>query len=650
MATAPSVSERKPRVFEPRTITFPASTQTAIKEWLDKQITSYLERNRRLHEVEVPKRRRIVDGKPKEKNKSWPFPNASNLVHPLAGEAVDDLAARVLQLIWLTAPLVIYRYLMASADDKEAELYSAKAKLLETFFDYVAFDPKELDLYTRENKWFVDAAGLGKAWACVAPEQRMEAVWIGYKNDPDGDFENKSLYDGPKVINLRFEDILTDPDVEVFEENDPIVRRCTLKKRKLQERTFKGFFLAEPAKEVLDNPDRYGPSQVRRRENQEKGVNDSQDTTLAEWDIYECYFSWYHNKKKFRLIAWYHLHSKTMLNCVYNFVPENQVPIIETRISVDGKGMAELLEGAQEEVSTAKNNRNNAILFGILGINRISPQNKNIDRNFTLWPGISLPFGAGEFEHFEVANPAMSAISLQNEEAMIKMAQERVGVGPAVAGSGTGGTNKKGQYGSMGTLAVMQDSNTRASHRQSDFRHSHVRLASLLTDFYGFLGLGTKGALFGLDDKKLQEALDDYVSRRVRIPMRPSTASVNKEVTKQNEIMLNQAVSAYIKETSQQMQALADPRTPPEYKKWLVKVIKAKTRLMQQIVRDFQLSDQPQEFVPDIEPEAPNAQPPRPAGNVPQGLPAVANIIQQSRQRGQPPPVAGVGGTGGGLT
>lgn len=657
MATSPTITERPALKFEPRTIGFPETVKEQINDWLYKNITSLKSRLQNLHQHQIPEFRRIIDGEPREKNKSWPFPNASNLVHQLAGEAVDDLAARVLQLIWLTSPLFYFQYLMTAKNDEEAAYFTKKSKALQTFIDYVAYEPRELDLYTRENEWFIDSSGLGKSWMVVAPEQRMEAVYIGYENNKAA-FNEKTLYEGPKLIKARYEDILVDPDVPVFEDNDPIVRVCTLKKRKLQERSFKGHFIPEKVKEILGQPDRYGPSDIKKRENSKKGISDAQDTTMAEWDVYECYFSWYHNKKKHRLIAWYHLNTKIMLNCVYNFVPDNQVPIVETRLSVDGKGFAKMLKDNQDEVSTAKNQRNDAQTWALLGINTLNPQNKNIDRNFKIWPGIMLPASKDDFMHHEVANPAMFQSSLANEAAMIQQARERAGIGPAVAGQGGGTISKKSGYSAMGTIATLQDSNTRSSHRQSDFRHSHVKLGSLCTDFYGFLGLGRKGNAVGIDEKILREALEDVLQRRLRIPMRAATASMNKEVTKQNELLLNQAISAYIKETSQQFQAYMNPGLSPEYKKWIGNVIKAKTRFMQQIIRDFQVSDQPQEYIPDIElpQEKPNAQAPQNSAAGP-GPDKLLQMVQSLRGRASgagasgapqlPPAIDGPEGPGG---
>jgi hypothetical protein len=648
MATVPTIHEEEAKNFQPRSINFPEVVQKKIAEWVDTQIDSLKKRNERLFKNEIPELRRIIDGRPKNKNKSWPFPNCSNVVAQIVGEAVDELAAWVLQLIWITQPLVKFRY-PTGKDGKESTEYSDRRQALETFIDNAAFDPRELNLYPFHNKWFTEAAGLGRARLCVAPESRIEAVYTGYK-EPEGKskggptFENKTIYEGPKLINLRYEDILVpDPDGP-FEDNDPIVRRCTLNVRKIRERVFKGHFKSAEAKIVLDKPDRYGKDEIQKREEQQQGITGESDRTLAEWDIYECYFSWFFNGKKFRLIGWYHPLTKTMLNCVFNFIPDNQVPIIETTIAPDKKGLAQMLRYYQEETSTAKNQRADAITSGILGINTIDPQNKEIDRNLTINPGTFVVAKAGTFQHFDMANPAFAGLSLQNEEALAGQAKRRSGVGPPIMGAGAGSANKKGQFGSMGTLAVMQAGNSRDAHRTSGFRHSSVRLFSLLTDFYGFMGLG--------DSELVKQALDDYLQRKLRIPVRAADASMNKEVTKQNEIILNQAYAAYIKQQSSMIQAYFNPQLPPEYKKWMKAIISGNARMFRQILIDFQLTDNPMEFVPDIElPEVeeqkPNA---APAGQQPPGLAQVASILQGQRGGGNAPGGTPVPNAPGGLT
>jgi hypothetical protein len=204
---------------------------------------------------------------------------------------------------------------------------------------------------------------------------------------------------------------------------------------------------------------------------------------------------------------------------------------------------------------------------------------------------------------------------------------------------------------------VLQESNSRNNHRTSDFRHSHVKLIGLLTDMYGALGLGRKGSLFGLDDQVLDEALSDFLERKVRIPIRAATASANKEITKQNLILINQAFDSYVKAQSSAIQAIENSALPAHYKKWLKETAIGKCHLFQQVVLEFQLTDSPEEYVPNIEFPAEQEQP---SGKAPQGqqpqpadrLRAMAEAIRKpGGSGGVPVPggIPGMGGPGGGM-
>jgi hypothetical protein len=266
-----------------------------------------------------------------------------------------------------------------------------------------------------------------------------------------------------------------------------------------------------------------------------------------------------------------------------------------------------------------------------------------------LAPNVFLPVKKDQFAHYDVGNVAFAGLSLQNEQAMIAQAKERAGVGPAISGAGAGGTNKKGAYSAMGTLSVMQDGNSRNDHRTSDFRHSHVAAMSILTDFYGFLGLGRKGNSFGLDDKVLEDALDDYLSRKMRIPTRAASASLNREISKQNLIILKQAYSAYVKETSSQMQAVMNETLPIEYRKQLLSWVKAGTKIMQETFKNFQVSDNPVEYVPNIEYKLQEATPDAaPQGKQPQPISPMALAVQRPGEGGIPVLGGGLGGVAGG--
>src|ERR1700675_1811473 len=403
-APKPKLSYRATRDFEMRSTSFGASVDEEIKKWVWEQLDVRGKQLENRHKHKVPEWRRLASGKPREENKSWPFENCSNLVHPIIGESSDELSARVLQLVWAVAPVIKYSYFTKVGDSSAAHDNSTKARLLEQFIDYVAYEPRELDLYRVENLWFHDSTDIGTAWVCAAPEKRVEAVHIGYDSvGGRNKFEESVLYEGPKVLNLRDEDVLYDPDANTPEDSVFLSRKVPLNRRDLQERVFFGHYRKADVEKILGRPDRYGPGEVRKRENSKKGVVATEDRILAEWDISECYFYWYVGKKKYRLIAWFHKETKTMLNQVFNFIPENQIPLVRTRLSLgesgmNGRGFADMGSNFQDEISTAKNQRNDATTWMMLGINTISPQNRNIDKNMKVFPGATLPFGNGEFE------------------------------------------------------------------------------------------------------------------------------------------------------------------------------------------------------------------------------------------------------------
>lgn len=153
----------------------------------------------------------------------------------------------------------------------------------------------------------------------------------------------------------------------------------------------------------------------------------------------------------------------------------------------------------------------------------------------------------------------------------------------------------------MGTLAVLSLSDSRTSHRVSDFRHSHISLIGLCTAMYGKFGTGQRGSMFGLEDEILAEALRDYSEGKLRIPIRAANASVNKEVDKQNLILLKQALQEHDKNKFQLMQAITQNQSvPAEAKKAMIDSLRSQDMMMRRLIREFGISDTPDEYVPEV--------------------------------------------------
>jgi len=602
--TPTKISFRRSRSFELHDTQFSKEVDEAIRKWVHEKIRVYQKQLERLNKHEIPRLRQIADGQPKEKEKSFPFPNCANLVVQLVGQTIDDIAARVMGLIYLTSPIAIYRWLARAAKQQDAQRNIEKARALEVFMDCAAYEPTELNLYSIENIWFADGARLGTSFVKARPEVRIEAEYVGYdEQTKKTEMSESVLYKGPKVVNLEHEDVGFDIKKDTLDESAVVYHVLTLDRRDLAERLADKMYPKEAVDKIITHPDRFGPTETKRRAQQKEGLDASDDSSMAEWDIHECYFAWFHNDVKYRLIMWYHFETKTVLRMVFNFIPHNQLPIVKTKLSNDrkgqlGKGYAWMLDHYQEELSTTKNQRHDATAFGILGINRIDPGNKNIDRNFQMYPGAGAPFRKDDFEHISVGEPNMSSVSIENETMIQRQAQDRAGVGPAVAGMGAGSADKKGRFGSMGTLAVMQDANSRVGHRTSDFRHSHVRLISLTTDMYGAMGTGGKGNLFGVDDQLLAEALSDFLERKIRIPIRASSASANREVRKQNLLLLNMTLRQHHMGMANLLQAISNAAIPDQHKAYFMAVARGQNNFFWQVLREFEF-DQPEAYAPE---------------------------------------------------
>lgn len=574
-----------------------------MRYFVDAQLETLITAHSELHKQKLPKWRRLYLGRPLEPVKNTPWANAANTVVQVVGETVDTMVARVMGLVWATNPLWTFQNFSKAATDEEKAANEAERQVIQDFMDVVGFEPDELNLHPVEALWYTEAAKLGTAFVKTPLEDRTEAVVIGYADGKSIRGKDRTIYAGPKVENLRHEDVLVDAGCSDLSKADFVAVVHHLSRVQLEERGFKGAYDKTAVEEILSRPDRSQPIEQERQELQDQGVaSPSRPDVTAEWDIYECYFAHWHNRRKYRIIYTYHKLTKTCLRKVFNFLPDNALPIYRAKLGyrtggMYGHGYAELLEIYQEELSTTHNQRlDNATVANIRAL-RVSPRARALDTNCELFPAALLVGEKDEIESIAVGDVYPS--TFKNEEMTLGLVARRAGITPAVSGAGTGGMMKRpAVYSAQGTMAVMQENNSVVGFATSEFRHAHTVLGSALVRMYGKFGTFGKEDMFGLDAERLQSALRKFNDGTLRIPIRASTGSLNREVEKQTGMLMAGVLQRHWTAMGQLIQAISNPMAPPEFKKYAVSTAFAATAFHKKIMKDFGY-DQPDLFVPD---------------------------------------------------
>lgn len=580
-----------------------------MEEYVEQQLQNLIEAHRDMHTNKLVKWRKLYEGARAEETRNFPFPNAANTVIQVVGETVDTMVARVMGLIYATHPLWAFKNYSRTEDPKEQKAGEERRRSIEDFMDLVGFEPKLLDLQRIEAQWFTDAAKLGTAFVKLAVEQNQETVVVGYADDSRKKIkiDKSDIYSGPKVHKLRNEDVLASPDAQTLEEAEFVAVRRTLRRKALEERSFIGAYKKDLVEAIMQSPDRSTFAEPVRAELQGQGIAPiARPDTTAEWDIYECYFAWWAGspKRKFRVIFSYHKKTKTVLRKVFNFLPNNALPVKRAKLGyrtdgMYGHGYAELLESYQEELSTTHNQRlDNGTVANIRAL-RVSPRARALDANMELFPSAILVGEKDEIESLQIGDVYPS--TFKNEEMTLGLVARRAGITPAISGSGTGGMKPmKGgpQYSAQGTLAVMQENNSVVGFATSEFRHAHVMLGADLVAMYGKFGTGGLEEAFGIDGPRLQEALELFEQNVLSIPIRSATGSLNKEVDKQTGMIMAGLLQRHYTAVAQVLQALASPMVPPEARDYFTKTILASEMLHRRVVKDFGY-EQPELYVPE---------------------------------------------------
>lgn len=558
-----------------------------IRSYVHSQIRSLKTAHEDLHENKVAKWRALYRGQPEEPDRSFPWPNASNIVIQLIATYVDMLRARILGSLFEVLPLFVVDLV---GDWSDSEFGGEQKEAISDFLNVYGLEPRHLDLYRVESQAFDECIKLGTVFLKIPWETEIETQVAGYSQ---GKLITRPFvkYDGPRPEKLRFENFLVTPTAPTLERAKFKCHIKPLTKQDLEERAFTGVYKKAVIDEILKTPDRYGASDNVKKEQQDKNIQSGNTDDEPEWDVYECWFPYFHAGQTYRIIYTYHYGTEKCLRAIYNFYPENEEPFEMGRLgwtddSIYGYGFCEMLSHYQDEVSTMHNQAiDNATLLNtsVLRVGR----NSKLDSNFSLFPMAILPGEEGEIEKIQLGSAADQNVNLQ--QLTLDLARVRAGVDPGIQAQGGGTTNpKKGQYSAMGTFSVLQEGNRRVNINITDMRYLHLRAGRKMLREYAEFGVRPEYLEpFGRRAQFIKMALQNIKRGRLNLPIRAATASINKELEKQNDMLLTQLNQRHQQGVAGVFQAINNPMIPDIMRAYLLATLKSSFTLMSRIFRNF---------------------------------------------------------------
>lgn len=545
-----------------------------------------------IREEKITQWRRIYYGMPREKTKSFPFQNASNLVVQLVGAFTDQLKAKILMSTFGIDPLFDVQ-LVGEWDRKEKSEEQKQA--VQDWLIYSALEPDHLNLLPKYEAWVSSIIRYGRGTMKLMPEQVIEKVAVS-KSGGTVTFTDRIRHDGPVAHPLIFEDFLMPLTIAEVTRSPFNAQRSRLSRFELEAMKYDPTYDKAAIEATLKEPDRHGPDTTTRDIETDQGANGGEggEEYAAEWDIYECWYPYSRNGQRFQLITTVHLQTKSVLKSVFNWLPENSIPFHVGILGYDGErstgfGFCEMLKDYQEEVSAIHNRRGDASTLANTNIFRTAPGTQ-LDSQFSIFPNAIFSGEDGSLEAIPLGRQANETI--KDEQISLQLATDRAGVGPSASGQGAGTVNKKNAYSAAGTYSIMQEGDTRANLNKTEFRQAHYLLGRQKLLYDAHFGVSEEViAAFGKQGEYLKSALANVRKKKIILPIRAATGSINKEVEKQNLMLMLNNVRAHWQMVSQMLQAAENPMLSPTQRDYMLRTIIAGNGLMTRILKEFNIND-----------------------------------------------------------
>lgn len=484
---------------------------------------------------------------PAQKQRNFPWPNASNFVVPIIRMYVDTFVARTLNVVFKTRPLVgVSGYPSEMREALEAYLN------LKCRQDWNVYELAR-GILMRGNKY--GTAVTKVFWR----EREVNSPVQVFSEDGSNKLESIPVmkYSGPWADHIAFDDWFLYPiTANSVDEVEIMFHRLRYPEEVAHAKREEWGLTGEEIEAAL----RYPSGAKRDQEQRAAGVDDGQ---YRELSIVECHFNWEVGGKTFRSIALYEPETKTLVDFQINSYPP-QIELFHAyrpfpRDDVfPGESMCEILSQGQEEVSQIHNERRNLSVMTSAPIilkkegARIPGQGNNV-----FYPGkVYTVEDMDDFSVQTIGGNYQDMIAEENHS--LSLADRVSGISAGMQAASQGGQGKGGVYNTQGTMAVMAEGNQRQDTNIKDFR---LCLGGVIKAMFALQReMDPQDPTIGQLPQKMQPLVmramemstPDQLARSV-FEVRVSDAAMNAEARKANLMTMANTLSQF----SQQQQQLA---------------------------------------------------------------------------------------------
>lgn len=534
-------------------------------------------------------------------SKSYPYVGCANVAIPMVRIRADATLVNIYDIIWGRQKV----WLAKAKDDPQ---FGDLARKCESLLDW--WQKNCVKLQERAFSPLAQAviSGTGFAYMPYARKKRTVYGWGGQAFSPTvptdattpvtiktakgkvgGTKTTLTTFDGPDFIPVDRKDVVWSSDATCVEDAGLIGFRTRLTDGSINARIDQGHYL----KDIKEKINKSDADDITQRRGTEKGV----EVKPGEHQKYEVWQIWTRfdvdeDGYEDDIVLSIHEKSGTLCRGVYNeffsgFRPLVPFVLYPLPFSLDGEGIAEILDKLQEEIDSVHNqrldrmnqaNHPSTILKASAGLD-----------NFTRAPGTV---------HFTHDDPSQVAYEFKptdvnpstwpEENQLNGYADQASGISPAVMGMSTAERPVAKE-----TFALLQQANKKFAFGGKNIRRALNRVAEIAID--EFSQYAPTYSYYDTESGQLTRKEIAFPYSRVRdavdIDVAASDEMWSQEARRESNITVYQMVKDYNTGLAQVLQLLANPQVPPPAKMVMVQMGVGAARMFRETLRDFNRPD-----------------------------------------------------------